>query len=302
MKKLTIRIPQDRQPAGAGLYSVVRYPAGEIQIRLTGLGLRACKGKDAYEIICNPIPDIIELAQLKDALDGAGQIGGGSQWYERHLFLPYMPYARADRRFVPGDSFGLKVWTKLVSSLGFSSIWTFDAHSPVAQRLFAQHAQVAGGGLANMLPTDAPIDQLAPIIRKLGRKGLVLVLPDEGALKRYDLDKYGLPTVVGTKHRDARTGKLDGFGVLKCHRDFVDVAMRALIVDDICDGGGTFIGLAEALLKINPDLKLYLYVSHGIFSKGQAGLLGYFDDIFTSQYDFNAKEKARLEGRLGGEI
>lgn len=41
----------------------------------------------------------------------------------------------------------------------------------------------------------------------------------------------------------------------------------ALIVDDICDGGGTFIGLAEELKRKNAG-KIYLAVSHGIFSKG----------------------------------
>jgi phosphoribosylpyrophosphate synthetase len=291
MRRLTIRIPQDRAPNASdnshGLYYLIRYPAGEIQVRLTKLGLKACERKDAYEIICNPIPDIVELAQLKDALDAVGHSGqNGDSWYERSLFLPYMPYARADRRFVPGDSFGLKVWSELVSSLGFSSIWTFDAHSPVAQRLFARYAKVAGWGLANMLPTDSPIDQLLPVIRKIGRKGLLLVLPDQGSTNRYNLEKYSLYSVQGTKTRDAKTGQLSGFGVEQGSRHRVENATKALIIDDICDGGGTFIGLAEALHKINPELELYLYVSHGIFSKGRAELNKHFKAIFTSEYSF----------------
>ena len=88
MKKLTIRIPQDRDK----LYRVIHYPAGEIQVRLTPAGLKACRGGDCYEIICNPIPDLIELAQLKDALDFVGVVdGNGDGWYEKHLFLPYSP-------------------------------------------------------------------------------------------------------------------------------------------------------------------------------------------------------------------
>ncbi|MAX71916.1 MAG: hypothetical protein CMC76_12600 [Flavobacteriaceae bacterium] len=54
-----------------------------------------------------------------------------------------------------------------------------------------------------------------------------------------------------------------------------------LIVDDICDGGGTFIGLAKELKKHNAG-NLYLAVSHGIFSKGLEELNQYFTKIFTT--------------------
>jgi ribose-phosphate pyrophosphokinase len=54
-----------------------------------------------------------------------------------------------------------------------------------------------------------------------------------------------------------------------------------LIVDDICDGGGTFIGLAKELKKHNAG-NLYLSVSHGIFSKGLKELNQYFTNIFTT--------------------
>lgn len=281
MKKLTIKIPQDRDR----LYSLIRYPAGEIQVRLTKEGLKACQGKEGYEIICNPIPDLLELAQLKDALDGT-QTGTNclnrGHWFERHLFLPYMPYARADRRFVEGDSFGLKVWANLISSLGFTSIWTFDVHSTRAYKLFEP-------SLANLNPTDRPVDQIAPIIRKLGRKGLALMLPDSGANARYGLDRYSLPVAVGLKHRDAKTGALTGFGVASGIFD-IERARKLLIIDDICDGGGTFIGLAEALHKINPELALYLYTSHGIYSKGKEELLKHFKQVFKSEYSFDSDD------------
>lgn len=285
MKKLTIRIPQDR----GTLYERIQYPAGEIQVRLTKRGLEACRRKDSYEIICNPIPDLIELAQLKDALDGYGALqemgegDGQSYWFQKHLFLPYMPYARADRVFVKGDCHGLAVWGHLINSLGFNTVWTFDVHSNRAHRLV--------DNLANLCPTDRPVDQIGPIIRKLGRKGLALVIPDQGASKRYELDRYSLPIIQGLKVRDPKTGKLTGFGIAFDANDSRGKAIRArkaLIVDDLCDGGGTFIGLAQALLGYNPDLRLYLYVSHGIFSKGQKELRKYFQDIYVSQYSFKA--------------
>jgi len=39
-------------------------------------------------------------------------------------------------------------------------------------------------------------------------------------------------------------------------------------VDDICDGGRTFIESAGLLREAYPEADIHLYVSHGIFSKG----------------------------------
>ena len=80
-----------------------------------------------------------------------------------------------------------------------------------------------------------------------------------------------------SKSRDVKTGKLSGF---KVYTD--DLQGRdCIIIDDICDGGGTFMGLATALKQKNVG-KLYLAVSHGIFSKGFDDLAQYFDAIFTT--------------------
>jgi hypoxanthine phosphoribosyltransferase len=57
-----------------------------------------------------------------------------------------------------------------------------------------------------------------------------------------------------------------------------------LVVDDICDGGGTFNLLAEAFQKDPHAAKsdLSLYVSHGIFSKGIRAINDRYVNIFTT--------------------
>jgi ribose-phosphate pyrophosphokinase len=80
-----------------------------------------------------------------------------------------------------------------------------------------------------------------------------------------------------SKHRDVKTGQLSGFKVQSDDMQGRD----CLIVDDICDGGGTFLGLAEAL-KAKGAGRLYLAISHGIFSKGVEPLTTVFDHIFTT--------------------
>ena len=55
----------------------------------------------------------------------------------------------------------------------------------------------------------------------------------------------------------------------------------AIISDDICDGGMTFIGIAKALRALNCE-HIVLYVTHGIFSKGLSVFDGLIDQIFTT--------------------
>ena len=108
-----------------------------------------------------------------------------------------------------------------------------------------------------------------------------LVAPDGGALKKiYKLSEYlgGINVVECSKRRDVKTGKLSSFEVFAAEdlegKDF-------LVVDDICDGGGTFLGLAQQLRKHNAG-RLYLAVSHGIFSQGVEELAQYYEKIFTT--------------------
>jgi len=107
----------------------------------------------------------------------------------------------------------------------------------------------------------------------------ILVAPDAGALKKVSSIAKALGTqwVRADKSRDPATGEITGTVVYSEHvgqRDF-------LIVDDICDGGRTFIALAEALRPLT-DGRVYLYVTHGIFSSGYDALTAAIDGIYTA--------------------
>jgi ribose-phosphate pyrophosphokinase len=80
-----------------------------------------------------------------------------------------------------------------------------------------------------------------------------------------------------SKHRDPETGKFLGFEVPLIKTP------KALIVDDICDGGGTFRGIAAKVREQQPgEVQMFLYVTHGIFSQGLAGLLCEFGAIYCT--------------------
>ncbi|WP_113637542.1 ribose-phosphate diphosphokinase [Nubsella zeaxanthinifaciens] len=183
------------------------------------------------------------------------------------LYIPYFPAARQDRVMVPGEPLSVKVYADIINALNFKRVLVFDAHSEVTPALI------------NNCEVISNHDFIKTIISDLNEE-VVLISPDGGALKKiYKLSEAlgGLEVVECSKSRNVKTGKLSGF---KVYAD--DLAGKScLIVDDICDGGGTFIGLAAELKNKNAG-KLYLAVSHGIFSKGFDELSTHFERIFTT--------------------
>jgi ribose-phosphate pyrophosphokinase len=118
-----------------------------------------------------------------------------------------------------------------------------------------------------------------------------IVSPDAGALKKIYKVAAALDhidVVECMKQRDLHTGKLSGFKVFED-----DLSGRTcFIVDDICDGGGTFIGVAAELRKLGAA-KIILLVSHGIFSKGYE--LAGIDAVYcTDSYKTISEEKINV--------
>ena len=72
-------------------------------------------------------------------------------------------------------------------------------------------------------------------------------------------------------------------------------ADNLIVVDDICDGGATFISLAESIKKYNEKANWYLIVTHGIFSKGVSELEKYYN-IMCVDNEYN---RLRLENKTG---
>ncbi|MGH1338537.1 MAG: ribose-phosphate diphosphokinase [Aureispira sp.] len=204
--------------------------------------------------------DMGVLLLAVDALQRAGV-------KQLELILPYFPAARQDRVMVPGEPLSVKIYADLINNLHFDKVTIFDAHSEVAIALL-NNCQA----LSNHTFIQQIVQELGPI---------QLIAPDGGALKKiYKLAAHlegAYPVVECSKSRDVRTGKLSGFKVFADNLQGAD----CLIVDDICDGGGTFMGLATALKEKNAG-RLYLAVSHGIFSKGLEQLSQHFEQIFTT--------------------
>ncbi|WP_298900525.1 ribose-phosphate diphosphokinase [uncultured Psychroserpens sp.] len=184
-----------------------------------------------------------------------------------HLFLPYMPGARQDRVMIPGESLSVKVYADLINGLNLESVTVFDPHSEVTPALLNNCKVLSNHEFIKYVIKDIDTE-------------VILVSPDGGALKKiYKVSEFlgGLTVVECSKKRNVKNGKLEGF---KVYKDDLK-GQPCLIVDDICDGGGTFVGLAKALKKTNAG-DLYLAVSHGIFNKGTQLLNEHFTKIYST--------------------
>jgi ribose-phosphate pyrophosphokinase len=268
-----------RVPESAGQhYERIQYPAGELQIRLTPGAISTLYGSRDVTVICRSAHQhLMELALLSDALHAlCGHL-------DTTLVLPYLPYGRADRRFTEGDCHGLKTFGSILDwTLGYNRVKTLDAHSFRAAKNVAHLEDIS----ARNFITRA----MADIADRTGHLP-ALLLPDQGAA-RYKFSEV----VQCAKRRDPATGQLSGFEVPEFERQ------DALIVDDICDGGGTFIGLAQEINRMyGPSItdpaserykRLSLYVTHGIFSRGLKELLGYFEKVYTTDSVFQASRVA----------
>ena len=204
------------------------------------------------------------------------------------LVVPYFLGARSDRKFQDGGVNYLKqVICPIINSLNFTAVVTLDPHSDVLEACLNNFEKVD-----NLKLVD---EALSYIIGEDEEDQVVLVSPDAGAYKKvFDVAKFMKieKIITATKVRDLKTGNIlrTEIPVLDQHRK-----LKYVIVDDICDGGRTFIELAKAIKASRPTAEIYLIVTHGIFSGGFYDLNEMFDGIFcTNSYE-------DIESRIDGD-
>ena len=198
-------------------------------------------------------------------------------WYHNpiDLILPYLPGARQDRILNEGDQlFTVRSIGKVIRSIGnLGTLKVLDSHSPISMQYvgFKEYSPVFVFG-AYFHPTMQEF---------YTRNYKAVIAPDKGATLRAQLvaDYLELPLIQAEKTRDPISGKLTGFAMPNLDW-YGSYTHRYLLVDDICDGGGTFLGLADEMGKwgISADL----YVTHGIFSQGTDKLLARYGKIYCS--------------------
>lgn len=204
------------------------------------------------------------------------------------LYVPYFLGARSDRQFEFGSTHYLKdVICPIINSLNLNSVTVVDPHSDVLEACINNFHKENNFSLVKFALTD--IDN-----RNDARERITLVSPDAGAFKKiFDVAQHFEITniITATKVRDLKTGHIKHTEV---NVNDSDPEMKYVIIDDICDGGRTFIELAKAIKVQKPSAKIYLVITHGIFSAGLFDLSAYCERVYctNSVKDIQADESS----------
>ncbi len=192
------------------------------------------------------------------------------------LFIGYMPYSRMDRG-EGGRGFTLKTTAELINLMDFSWVETGEPHSDVTPAVI--NRSIVRNVVEDLFPDVSAAFGLRP-----GSDWLIF--PDAGAAKRYAplALRNGFRYAVGIKHRDLDTGRIDslvvtaadGSGTVRATHD-----SAALIIDDLCSFGGTFV-LAEHSLRLAGFERIGLFVAHAESNLHRGHVLSSLDWIGVS--------------------
>lgn len=254
-------------------YHISRFPDGQQDVNIIDPeGLYDVAEKARVKILSrfNSFKDLEIIACATKALRRLGV---------NHivLFIPYLLGARSDRAFqLGGSSYLVDVIAPFINSLQFKKVITVDVHNPstTAACIYNLH---------NISNTDLVYEALRSIYPPGVKENYYLISPDSGSFsKLYKLSEeieYNQEMIVCNKVRTTE-GKLTYINV---PFDLKHTNSDLIIIDDICDGGATFLNIAKEIKKVGTHKgKIYLIVTHGIFSKGFPDLEQYFDGIFCT--------------------
>lgn len=179
------------------------------------------------------------------------------------LILPLVPGSRQDRLNASGDFlFTAKSIAKEINARNFPRVTILDPHSDVTPALIDR----------------CRVMHAADCITVPEGKYACVISPDAGAEKRATqvASKLGVPLIHAWKKRNIANGELTGFGMQSLDATFG----LALVVDDLCDGGGTFIGLGKLIASCG--WQAHLWTTHGLYTRGTGELLKYYGHIYTT--------------------
>ncbi|MEL6569002.1 MAG: ribose-phosphate pyrophosphokinase [Pseudomonadota bacterium] len=223
---------------------IERFSDNEVFIRIN----ENVRGEDVYVIQSTSFPANDTLMELLICLDALKRASA----QRITAVIPYYGYARQDRKTDGRTPISAKLVANLIVAAGADRVLTMDLHAGQIQGFF-----------------DVPTDNLiaAPVIeadirKRFKLKSLIIVSPDVGGVVRARslANRLGADLAIVDKRRPKA-------GVSEVMNIIGDVKGRnCILVDDICDSGGTLRGAAEALKKQGAT-GVSAYVTHGVFSK-----------------------------------
>ncbi len=213
-----------------------RFPDGEHY-------LQAGKTDDEMVIVGSVVDNdsLVQLMLLIDACDRA----------TNRLVLPYMAYARQDKRFKTGEPVSSRVVARALSQ-GVSDVTTINIHEKEVLKSFSVPTQNLS------LAMD-----IGAYIRTLGLDNPLILAPDEGAMAFAGQ----VASVGGWESDHLEKTRLSGVEVRMAPRQLSAQSRSVVIVDDIISTGGT-IATAAGMLYQQGAKDIYAACVHGVFTGG----------------------------------
>jgi len=205
------------------------------------------RGEDVFVIQSTSYPANDNLMQLLIMMDALRRASA------RRItaVIPYFGYARQDRKTDGRTPISAKLVANLISSAGADRVLTVDLHAGQIQGFFD-------------IPTDnlfgGPV-MIDDIKERFGKEKIVMVSPDVGGVVRARAlaNKLNADLAIVDKRRP-EAGKSEVMNIIGEVSD-----ARCLMLDDICDSGGTLANAAAAL-KEQGAVSVSAYVTHGVLS------------------------------------
>lgn len=197
--------------------------------------------------------DLIALQLAKKAIDD-------NPGHTAKLLMPYVPYSRMDRA-MPTHMFTLKYLARLINDLNFTKVVIYDPHSSACQALLDRcvvHYPVQTFLHENPVRSANYENEYKDMLIPPPVRYDLLFYPDAGAVKKYSELLPALPYIYGNKRRNLETGEIISYELVG---DYDLTGKRVLIVDDLCEGGRTFVEAAK-LLRAAGAAVVELYVTH----------------------------------------
>jgi len=263
---------------------VDKYSGGEVKVKLNQEDAEYIQTSCDKVILWTHVTHSDHILEICNVVDIIRNLGID----DISLVMPYIPYARQDRVVHFGESLASKVFADIINSLDLKNVFVIDPHSYVSSALL-NRCVILDEALAmfwrnsyyNFVYQTVPFSEVA------------VVAPDAGAEKRahkFVETFFGIQTVIlAIKHRTSE-------GISQYIHDYSPLNDKfVVVVDDICDGGRTFISLGQSIRQNSTPKRLGLIVTHGIFSfnaldpllkRDENGIPQCFDKVY-SMVNFN---------------
>jgi ribose-phosphate pyrophosphokinase len=250
----------DRLGVALGAHEEREFDDGEHKAR----PLESVRGKDVFLVqslyadATQSVNDkLCRMIFLAAALRDAGAA-------RRTLILPYLCYARKERRTQTRDPVTSRYVAMLIESAGVDAVVALDVHSLAAfqnaYRCRTEH--ISAQGLF--------VEHYA---RRFTSQAIVVVAPDAGGIKRADRFRLALESALSRQIPLATMEKRRALGVLSGEHLAGEVdGAAAIIVDDMI-GTGSTIARAAAACRRSGAASVHAAATHGLFLPGSAGHL-----------------------------